>query len=338
MGGYAHEKEVTTVRQRSIAALSAAALSVLVLAGCSSDSEPSADDATPSAEATEAAADLCDSAAPGGDDIDAVEVSGEFGSEAKVSFDAPLELSEIERSVITEGSGDELEAGEYITYAATVYDAESGEKVGSEGYDELSALPASVEANNIFGMALGCATPGTRVAFTFPGQTAQDGTTVASQVYVLDFFDRAETQAWGEPQDAPDGFPDVQLGEDGEPTVTIPDGLEVPKETEVATLLKGDGETVTEGDTVFLQYKGVKASDGEEFDSSWSRGAPTALPAAAGSVIEGFAKAMIGQEVGSQVIAVIPKAEAYGTAEGHELQDEDLIFVVDILGTMHAAE
>ena len=176
------------------------------------------------------------------------------------------------------------------------------------------------------------------MAFTFPGQTAQDGTTVASQVYVLDFFDRAETQAWGEPQDAPDGFPDVQLGEDGEPTVTIPDGLEVPKETEVATLLKGDGETVTEGDTVFLQYKGVKASDGEEFDSSWSRGAPTALPAAAGSVIEGFAKAMIGQEVGSQVIAVIPKAEAYGTAEGHELQDEDLIFVVDILGTMHAAE
>lgn len=329
------------MRHRSIAALSAAALSVLVLAGCAGDGEPTADGATPSAGATEAPADLCDSAAPGGDDIDAVKVSGEFGEEADVSFDAPLELSEIERSVITEGSdGDKLEAGEYITYAATVYDAETGEYVGSEGYDGESALPAGVQANNIFGMALGCATPGTRVAFTFPGQTAQDGTTMASQVYVLDFFERAETKAWGEEQDAPSGLPTVELAEDGEPTVTIPDDLEVPKETEVATLAEGDGATVAEGDSVFLQYKGVKASDGEEFDSSWSRGTPTALPATAGpgGVVEGFAKAMIGQKVGSQVIAVIPKSEGYGASEGHELQNEDLIFVVDILGAMHAAE
>ncbi|MGO1928146.1 MAG: FKBP-type peptidyl-prolyl cis-trans isomerase [Microbacterium gubbeenense] len=339
MGAYAHENEVITVRHRSIAALSAAALSMLVLAGCAGDAEPTAD-ADPSADATEAPADLCDSAAPGGDDIDAVKVSGEFGEEAEVSFDAPLELTEIERKVLTEGSGDKLEAGEYITYAATVYDAETGEYVGSEGYDDQTALPAGVQANNIFGMALGCATPGTRVAFTFPGQTAQDGTTMSSQVYVLDFLARAETKARGEAQDAPEGVPGVELSEDGEPTVTIPDDLEVPKETEVTTLIEGDGETVAEGDSVFLQYKGVKASDGEEFDSSWSRGTPTALPATAGpgGVVEGFAKAMIGQKVGSQVIAVIPRAEGYGPTEGHELQEEDLIFVVDILGAMHTAE
>ncbi|MGO1414718.1 MAG: FKBP-type peptidyl-prolyl cis-trans isomerase, partial [Microbacterium gubbeenense] len=163
---------------------------------------------------------------------------------------------------------------------------------------------------------------------------------MSSQVYVLDFLARAETKARGEAQDAPEGVPGVELSEDGEPTVTIPDDLEVPKETEVTTLIEGDGETVAEGDSVFLQYKGVKASDGEEFDSSWSRGTPTALPATAGpgGVVEGFAKAMIGQKVGSQVIAVIPRAEGYGPTEGHELQEEDLIFVVDILGAMHTAE
>jgi len=319
------------VRRRSLAILSVTALSALALAGCGSGE--ASEEADPSAEAT-ASADLCDAAAPTGDEVKGVEVSGEFGSEAEVSFDTPLEPTEIERNVIIEGEGDEIQAGDYINYAATVFDAETGEKLGAEGYDDLSALPAGVAANNIFGMALGCATPGTRVAFTFPGQTSQDGTEVRPQVYVLDFLDKAETAAWGEEQEAPEGFPAVELGEDGAPTVTVPDGFETPDTTQLATLKEGDGATVEDGDNVFVQYAGIKASDGTEFDSSWSRGAPTSFQT--GAVIEGFTKALVGQKVGSQVIAVIPPAEGYGESEGHELQDETLIFVVDILGTMHA--
>ncbi|WP_221585727.1 FKBP-type peptidyl-prolyl cis-trans isomerase [Microbacterium sp. G2-8] len=319
------------MRRRSLAILSTAAVAALALAGCSSDQS-----GDPEADGTEAPASLCDAAAPEGDAVSSIEVTGEVGEEAEATFEAPLEMAEIERTVIVEGEGDPLEAGDYISYGATVYDGESGEKMGSEGYDEASSLPAAVTADNIFGQALGCATPGTRVAFTFPGQTAEDGTAYPSQVYVLDFFESVPTQATGEPQDLPDGFPALETADDGTPTVTVPDGFETPETTELADSMVGDGDEVQDGDTVFVQYLGVKASDGSEFDSSWSRGAPTSFPTS--GVIEGFTKALVGQKVGSQVVAVIPPSEGYGASDGHELQDETLIFVVDILGTMRTPE
>lgn len=319
------------MRQRSLAILSTAAVAALALAGCSSEGSPEDADE----QAPDAAADLCDVAAPSGDAIDSVEVSGDFGSEAEATFDAPLEMSEIERKVVIEGSGDALESGEYVRYAATVFDAETGEKLGTEGYEDGSTLPAAVDAENPFGEFLGCATPGTRVAFTFPGQATQDGAEGTSQIYVLDFFETVETAAWGEEQEAPEGLPAVDVADDGTPSVTLPDDFTAPEETEIATLKEGDGDVVEDGDTVFVQYLGVKGSDGSEFDSSWSRGAPTSF--ATDAVIPGFTKALVGQKVGSQAIAVIPADEGYGSSEGHELQDETLVFVVDILATMHAA-
>jgi peptidylprolyl isomerase len=36
------------------------------------------------------------------------------------------------------------------------------------------------------------------------------------------------------------------------------------------------------------------------------------------------------------VLVVIPPEFGYGDSEGNELQDETLVFVVDILGTQHA--
>ncbi|WP_029151024.1 FKBP-type peptidyl-prolyl cis-trans isomerase [Microbacterium indicum] len=322
------------MRRRSLAILSTAAIAVLALAGCSSSDSSDADaTATPSASA---AADLCDAAADSGDAIDGVEVSGDFGSPAEVTFDAPLDVTDIQRKVITEGEGDPLTAGEYIDYAAVVYDADSGEQLGSEGYEEASSLPAPVAADNIFGMSLGCATPGTRVAFTVPSQTSSsDGTTTPNLVYVMDFLDTARTAAWGEEQEPQDGFPTVELADDGTPSVTIPDGFETPDTTELEQLKQGDGITVEDGDTVFVQYLGVQTSDGTEFDSSWSRGTPTSF--ATSGVIEGFTKALVGQKVGSQVLAVIPPSEGYGDSDSSDLQDETLVFVVDILGTMRAA-
>ena len=44
-------------------------------------------------------------------------------------------------------------------------------------------------------------------------------------------------------------------------------------------------------------------------------------------------------KVGSQVMLVIPAAEAYGDdAEAHELGGETLIFVVDVLDAAHTAD
>ena len=321
------------LRSLTIASLAVASLA---LAGCGGGESPDGDTETPVPSADETIPeDLCDAASPTGDAIESVEVTGDFGESAEATFDAPLEIDDFERSVVAEGEGDEIEAGAYVHYAATIYDAESGEKLGSEGYGDEQTVSINVETNNAFGAAFGCATPGTRVVFAFPGQQGQDGTAVPSQLLVLDLIDTVPMAATGEPQDAPAGFPEVDVAEDGTPSVTVPDGLDAPDETEVATLIEGDGATVEEDDIVVVQYQGVRASDGSEFDSSWTRGAPM-QPTQLSGLVTGFQKALVGQNVGSQVIAVIPPEEGYGGNEGHELQDETLIFVVDILSATHA--
>ena len=90
------------------------------------------------------------------------------------------------------------------------------------------------------------------------------------------------------------------------------------------------------GDTVVVQYTGWLWADGKIFDSSWQKGAPATFVATEGQggVIAGFAKALIGQPVGSQVIAIIPPDEGYGDNPpqgGQIAADSTLIFVADIL-------
>src|SRR3546814_1710632 len=87
-----------------------------------------------------------------------------------------------------------------------------------------------------------------------------------------------------------------------------------------------DGTEVLPGDSVILQDRGVKWSDGEEFDASWSRGEPSTFESTQG-VVEAFRQALEGHTVGSQVLVVAPPAAAYGATEGPELQNKTLVFV-----------
>ena len=82
-----------------------------------------------------------------------------------------------------------------------------------------------------------------------------------------------------------------------------------------------------------MHYTGVIWATGEVFDSSWTLGEPTSF--ATTDVIPGFGKALVGQTVGSQVIAVIPPSEGYGEAGSGDLigGTDTLVFVVDILAT-----
>jgi peptidylprolyl isomerase len=314
------------VRLRPLGLLSAAAIAAIALAGCSAQD-------TEEPQATGAPVDLCDAAAESGDAVESVSVEGEQGAPATATFETPVEFEDVQRLVLEEGDGEPLETGEFVDYAMTAYDAASGDEIGEIGYEAGELLPTMVSPDSIFGELIGCAAPGSRIVAGLP---AQQGTDAAAQIYVLDVLGVTPTAAWGEQQEPAEGMPTVELAEDGAPTVTVPDGMETPETTELSVLKEGDGVTVEEGDNVFLQYAGVQLSDGSEFDSSWSRGAPTSLRTT--GVVEGFKKALEGQTVGSQVLAVIPPAEGYGGEDGHELQEETLVFVVDILGTQHMAQ
>ncbi|KAA9111102.1 FKBP-type peptidyl-prolyl cis-trans isomerase [Microbacterium rhizomatis] len=314
------------MRIRPIVTLSViAAATALVLSGCSASSTPDSS-ASPSATA---AADLCAAAAPSGPASESVKVDGAFGTDSAATFSSPLTIDSIQRTVVTEGSGTPIKAGDLVAYGLSAYSADTGEKLGAVGYNPGEVLPAQVSTTSPLGQVLGCATPGTRIVATFPASENSAG-----EVYVFDLLSVVPNAAWGADQPPVAGMPTVTLDGTGAPTITLP-GTAAPTEVQLATLKKGDGPVVASGDQVLVQYTGVKWSDGSVFDSSWTKGAPVAF--ATTGVVAGFQQALEGATVGSQVLVVIPPAFGYGADATSELKDETLVFVVDILGVQHAA-
>lgn len=303
------------MRIRPVLALSVAAVLAVLLAGCTAPATPGEPEVAPPV-------DLCAVAAPSGPVSDAIVVSGEFGSPASVTLAAPLTVGGIERRVVVEGEGDPLGSGDLVDYAMTVFDASTGTQVLTEGYDSAASL--SVPAASL-AQYLGCAPVGSRVVLAVP-ETDQ----AAASVWVVDVLGTTPGRATGEDQEPVDGMPTVQLGETGAPTITVPGG-EPPSKTRVAELKKGDGAVIAPGDSVMVQYTGVRWSTGEVFDSSWRNGTPTAVVTT--DLIPGYREALEGHTVGSQVLVVIPPADAYGEGEinKEDLTGETLVFVIDIL-------
>jgi hypothetical protein len=318
------------VRIRPLAALSLAAMSALVLAGCSGSGDP---DETPTPSST--AASECGLDPQPGADSDAITVSGNAPTlTAEVPTD--LEFADLQRSVVTEGDGDDLALGQLVSGQYLVLDPSTGEAIldsATTSPDDSGLVPIIVDGSGIFGSAILCTPTGSTTTFTIPGSMLGEG--ASNAVIVAESVDELPTAATGAEQDPVDGMPTVELADDGEPTITVPEGLETPATTQLATLKEGDGATVESGDTVFVQYTGV-LTDGTVFDSSWQRGAPTSFQTT--GVVQGFQQALEGKAVGSQVLAVIPPAEGYGeTEQGSIPANSTLIFVVDILGTQRAA-
>jgi peptidylprolyl isomerase len=70
-------------------------------------------------------------------------------------------------------------------------------------------------------------------------------------------------------------------------------------------------------------------SDGAILESSWSSGNPATFPLA--NVITGWQQGLVDAKVGTRRLLVIPPALGYGPMAGHPLENETLIFAVDII-------
>jgi hypothetical protein len=314
------------VRKRLLIVLSTVAAATLLLAGCSGSTEP---DATSSAS-PEGGADLCSVAAASGDVSDSVTIDGEVGEISNATFTLAQSFDEIERTVVTEGDGDKIAAGDYVHYALSAFDSETGERLGDAGYVADDMLPVPVSAESPLGQILGCATIGTRVSVALPGTENSN-----PAIYIVDVLGVTPLAAWGEEQPAADGMPTVTLADDGQPSVELPEG-EAPTDLKISVLKKGDGPAVTAGDTTLLQYYGVSWNTGENFDSSWKNGAPISIDG--NTYVQGFIEALEGQTVGSQILVVIPPALGYGEGEVNDsdLKGQTLVFVIDILANQKA--
>jgi len=319
---------------KALTATATAALLVSGLAACSSGSP--APSSTPAANACQYL--------KSGDTSKSVKVTGDYRATPKVSIPSPLKATDMERTVVITGKGAEAKGGSSVDIALAAYNGTTGKELtAAQGFD--GTAPATIQVNDtayVPGLvrAVECLHVGSRVVLTSPAKAAFGNTDLSklsltdkdSVVFVADVVDIPPTRADGKPVAPTAGFPTVKLNaKTGEPNITIPKA-DPPTETKIAVLKQGDGETVQPGDTVTVQYKGVLWKNGKMFDSSWSRGAPATFQTT--GVVVGFKKALEGQKVGSQVIAIVPPADGYGAQGSGEITATDtMVFVVDILKT-----
>lgn len=113
------------------------------------------------------------------------------------------------------------------------------------------------------------------------------------------------------------------------PSVDVPS--DAPTELVRTVLEAGSGDEAVAGDTLIVDYVGVRSVDGLEFDSSYER-APFPITLGTGSVIQGWEDGLLGAQQGEQVQLDIPSELAYGEAARSEVirENEDLTFVIDV--------
>jgi len=174
--------------------------------------------------------------------------------------------------------------------------------------------------------------------------------------------------------DGGDGGEFGASGDFGEkPEITVP-SEDPSEELVVEVLSEGDGAEVASGDFLVVNYLGqtweprdpadiptddpaaagaeptdeptedsegdaAEDSDGPVpyiFDNSYDRGEPVGFYVGVGQLIPGWDDGLVGQQVGSRVLMSIPPDQGYGAQEGHDLAEDTLLFVVDIIDAFNA--
>ncbi len=115
------------------------------------------------------------------------------------------------------------------------------------------------------------------------------------------------------------------------PVVSMPKPFHVDKTT-ATVVSKGTGRKLAAGELARVDYVGINATTGDEFDSSWKRSATSVFPLTEGSLITGFITGLVGQQVGSRVEISVAPADGYpqGNSSINVLPTDSLVFVIDI--------
>jgi peptidylprolyl isomerase len=240
-----------------------------------------------------------------------VTVEGDFGSEPKVKLDTPTKVPKLSVDDLIVGKGTAITAASQPFAAnVVVYNGATGQRIGASS-DVATLMSQSKE----FASAVQCATEGSRLLVGFPAGTFADAATVGIVDVQKVFLPHAEGSLVY--NDAL-GLPTVVRAPDGRPGIIIPDAKK-PATQVTQTLIRGDGPKVTKNDVVRVQLTSVDWDTRKVLKSTWD----TQAVAISGAELAG-------QTVGSQVLLVIPPADAsQGTgSDGAGTQ----AIVVDILG------
>lgn len=326
------------IRRRTLLTSALAVSTALGAAACGSSGTSTSGSATsgssaPASSGAPSASAGASKGVPAATALKSVTVSPTVGQAPKVTFTAPLAFTGTGSKIITRGTGAAIHDGDCLGMHTAYIGAQDGATLQSswEG-GPGSFLLVSEKVNGAETVAfLTDATVGSRVAMA--GTVSNSSGEQLQVIQVSDIVSVALKKAQGTAQKAPAGMPTFTVDASGKPTLTGRPSTAVPRATSATVTVQGTGAVTKKGDTLAMHYSGWKLGDGAAFDSSWGRGEPFSFTLGTGGVIKGWDTALVGKKVGSQVLMVIPPAEAYGTS-GNELSRETLIFVADILGAV----
>lgn len=330
---------------RNFKAIAVAAALLLSLSACASQNSTDAFKA-----AFESQPQVC-KPLTGNDTAKKIQVTGDFGKQPTVVVPQGIDSKKFESVEVIKGTGGVINGNEEVVVDFSLYNATTGAKLRSTNYDGKSPavlhLVPTTAAGPDYCSALAGAHAGSRVVYYMPGLLTHAGKGIPSLnvgpkdsiIFVFDVRALALPRATGAAQAAQNGFPAVVTDKDGVPGIVLPHTpAPTLKTTKVETLIKGAGPVVHAGDKVIVHYSGMVWADGSNqvFDSSWQKEGrePFSSPLNDTALIKGWVKALDGQTVGSQLVAVIPPAEGYGAQANNPAipPNSTLVFVIDLLG------
>jgi peptidylprolyl isomerase len=137
----------------------------------------------------------------------------------------------------------------------------------------------------------------------------------------------APPQVSDECEDAPDP---ASIVDGVAPQVLRP--CTIPTELAVHTIRPGSGHVAAIGDRLVVDFTGVRAENGEVYDSTYFRGLPSDILLGAPDGLQGWNDGLVGVQAGAVVKLDIPSQLAYGeTPPGDVLQPGDAVsFIVEV--------
>lgn len=284
----------------------------------------------------------CDPVVTTGTASAVVTAPGKLGSAPKVNFPTPLYTKTTEASTIIAGKGAPITAGQPVIVDVTILNGANSAPIQKTSYTATggSLITAGKSSFPAVSEGLECAQVGSRIAIVGSARDSHNGAADSANgigkddsfVYVVDVKGAFLARANGADQIPLNGMPSVVLTADGTPGISVPDRT-APKTLTVTRLKKGSGAKVKSEQFLVVKYTALGWNSKTVFDSPWTDHQASVLQVGAATVSPGLSKALIGQRVGSQILAVLPpKAAAVADGSGKAPADDAAVYVVDILG------
>lgn len=271
-------------------------------------------------------------------------VTGDVGKKPTIELPKETPDGSFVVKQLSEGDGPKVDKGSWVTVDFAAKDWANGKDIAGS-YDNgkpqlyqagagklIPALDSVVTGHKAGSRLLVVAPPA--AGFGPQGNSGMGVGATDNLVFVVDIKQATAPDATlsGDMAEPPAGMPKVKDNGKKAADITPVPGVADPTELKSAVLIQGKGPKVESGEKVVVQYTGVLYKDGKKFDSSLDRGQAFSFVTGGGSVIEGWDKGVVGQNVGSRIELVIPASLGYkDQASGPIPANSTLVFVIDIL-------